>query len=52
MLPSKLKRKIAVEKGKLNGKGSKEEENVADAESDYESDQVSLCFYENMCSCE
>lgn len=40
MLPSKLKRKITVDKGKVNGKGSKEEDIAPEAESDYESDQV------------
>lgn len=50
MLPSKLKRKIVEEKVKPNGKGKSEKEDSADAESDYESDQVifvvpNMCFY-------
>lgn len=44
MLKSKLKRKIAVDRSKSNGTGSKEADNAVESESDYESDQVILVF--------
>ena len=42
MLPSKLKRKVVEDKAKPNGKKEQEQEDSANAESDYESDQVIL----------
>lgn len=36
MLPTKLKRKLAEDKGALNGKGANEKDASVDAESDYE----------------
>lgn len=42
MLPSKLKRKVVEDKTKTNGKKEQEQGDSANAESDYESDQVIL----------
>jgi hypothetical protein len=42
MLPSKNKRKLAVDKGTTNGNGISEKKDLVEAESDYESDEVSF----------
>ena len=44
MLPSKLKRKILEEKALSSDKEKQEKEEVVEAESDYESDQVIFFF--------
>lgn len=48
MLPAKLKRKLAEDKGKPNANEKNDKETVVEAGSDYESDEVILCCY-NMC---
>lgn len=42
MMPSKLKRKVVDEKVKTNGNEKQKEKESTEAESDYESDQVSF----------
>lgn len=42
MLPSKLKRKLADDKGKTSNKGKQENEVAAEVQSDYESDEVNF----------
>jgi hypothetical protein len=48
MVKSKTKRKLVEEKVTTNGKDKQELEETAEAESDYESDQVNN-FFCNMC---